>query len=128
ARQVELAAAVQAQFLPTKGPHVHGEITVVGTWLPASRCAGDFWGVYPLGDRRVLVAIGDVAGHGVASSMGTAAAAAAVDVSVRRFGKSLDLASLVGAVDAAVKRVGGGQLPMTCFAAVLDPDAREISF
>lgn len=128
ARQVELAAAVQAQFLPTKGPHVHGEITVVGTWLPASRCAGDFWGVYPLGDRRVLVAIGDVAGHGVASSMVTAAAAAAVDVSVRRFGKSLDLASLVGAVDAAVKRVGGGQLPMTCFAAVLDPDAREISF
>ncbi len=128
ARQVELAATVQQQFLPTKGPHVHGEVTVVGSWLPASRCAGDFWGVYPLGDRRVLVAIADVAGHGVASSMITAAAAAAVDVSVRRFGKALELTELIGAADAAVRRVGRGQLSMTCFAAILDPDAREIRF
>lgn len=127
-RQVELAATVQAQLLPAKGPHVHGDITVVGSWLPASRCAGDFWGVYPLGDRRVLVAIGDVAGHGVASSMVTAAASAAVDVTVRRYGKTLDLVDLVNALDASVRRVGGGQLSMTCFAAVLDPDAREIRF
>jgi serine phosphatase RsbU (regulator of sigma subunit) len=127
-RQVELAATVQAQLLPTKGPHVHGDITVVGTWLPASRCAGDFWGVYPLGDRRVLVAIGDVTGHGVASSMVTAAAAAACDVTVRRYGKALELTSLIDALDAAVRRVGGGQLSMTCFAAILDPDAREIRF
>ncbi|HEX5060306.1 MAG TPA: SpoIIE family protein phosphatase [Kofleriaceae bacterium] len=127
-RQVELAATVQAQLLPTKGPHVHGDITVVGTWLPASRCAGDFWGVYPLGERRVLVAIGDVAGHGIASSMVTAAAAAAVDVAVRRYGKDLELTNLITALDAAVRRVGGGQLSMTAFAAVLDPDAREIRF
>jgi len=127
-RQVELAATVQAQLLPTKGPHVHGDITIVGTWLPASRCAGDFWGVYPLGDRRVLVAIGDVAGHGIASSMVTAAAAAAVDVAVRRYGKDLELTNLITALDAAVRRVGGGQLSMTAFAAVLDPDAREIRF
>ncbi len=96
-RQVELAATVQAQLLPLKGPHVHGDITVVGTWLPASRCAGDFWGVYPLGERRVLVAVGDVAGHGVASAMVTAAASAAVDVTVRRYGKALDLNDLVNA-------------------------------
>jgi serine phosphatase RsbU (regulator of sigma subunit) len=128
ARQVELAATVQAQLLPTKGPHVHGDITVVGTWLPASRCAGDCWGVYPLGDRRVLIAIGDVTGHGIASSMVTAAAAAAIDVTVRRYGKALDLTNLTAAVDAAVRRVGGGQLSMTCSAAILDPDAREVRF
>jgi serine phosphatase RsbU (regulator of sigma subunit) len=127
-RQVELAATVQAQLLPTKGPHVHGDITVVGTWLPASRCAGDFWGVYPLGDRRVLIAIGDVTGHGVASAMVTAAAAAACDVTVRRRGNALELIDLTSALDAAVRQVGGGQLSMTCFAAILDPDAREIRF
>jgi serine phosphatase RsbU (regulator of sigma subunit) len=127
-RQVELAATVQAQLLPTKGPHIHGDITVVGTWLPASRCAGDCWGVYPLGDRRVLIAVGDVTGHGIASSMVTAAAAAAIDVTVRRYGKSLDLTNLIAAVDAAVRRVGGGQLSMTCFASILDPDAREVRF
>ncbi len=128
ARQVELAATVQAQLLPAKGPHVHGDITVVGSWLPASRCAGDFWGVYPLGDTRVLVAIGDVTGHGVPSSMVTAGAAAAVDVMVRRYGNALELTDLIAALDTAVRRVGGGQLAMTCFAAILDPDAREVRF
>jgi serine phosphatase RsbU (regulator of sigma subunit) len=127
-RQVELAATVQAQFLPTKGPHVHGDITVVGTWLPASSCAGDFWAVHPLDDHKVLVTIGDVTGHGVASSMVTAAAAAAVDVSVRRFGSALELGELIAAVDAAVRRVSGGQLSMTCFAAILDPRGGEIRF
>jgi sigma-B regulation protein RsbU (phosphoserine phosphatase) len=128
AREVELAATVQAQLLPSKGPHVYGDVTVVGSWLPATRCAGDFWGCYSLGEGRVLIAIGDVTGHGVASATVTAAASAATDVVVRRHGASLDLAQLVGALDAAVRRVGGGQLAMTCFAAILDPAAREIRF
>jgi len=128
AREVELAATVQAELLPGRGPHVHGEIAVVGSWRPATRCAGDFWGVYPLGDRRVLVTIGDVTGHGVASAMVTAAAIGACDVSVRRAEQKLDLTDLVAALDAAVRRVGGGELAMTCFAAIVDPDAREIRF
>ncbi|HEY1557739.1 MAG TPA: SpoIIE family protein phosphatase [Kofleriaceae bacterium] len=128
AREVELAATVQQQLLPGKGPHVHGEVTVIGSWLPATRCAGDFWGVYPLGERRVLVAIGDVTGHGVASATVTASAAAACEVVVRRDGADLELGKLALALDGAVRRVGGGELGMTCFAAILDPDAREIRF
>jgi serine phosphatase RsbU (regulator of sigma subunit) len=128
AREVELAATVQAQLLPGRGPHVYGDVTVVGSWSPATRCAGDFWGVYPLGPDRVLVAIGDVTGHGVASATVTAAATAACDVVVRRHRAKLDLGDFITALDAAVRRVGGGELTMTCFAAVLDAAAREIQF
>ncbi|MBX3155466.1 MAG: serine/threonine-protein phosphatase [Deltaproteobacteria bacterium] len=128
AREVELAATVQGELLPGKGPHVHGAVTVVGSWRPATRCAGDFWGVYPLTGARVLVVIGDVTGHGVASAMVTAAAIGACDVCVRRGGARFDLAQLVAALDAAVRRVGGGELAMTCFAAILDPAASEIRF
>ncbi|MDB4962540.1 MAG: protein serine/threonine phosphatase [Myxococcales bacterium] len=131
AREVELAATVQGELLPGKGPHVHGEFTVIGSWQPATRCAGDFWGVYPLGaasEGRVLIAIGDVTGHGVASAMVTAAAVGAVDVCVRRSGADLDLRELTAALDAAVRRVGGGELAMTCFAAILDAPAREVRF
>jgi serine phosphatase RsbU (regulator of sigma subunit) len=127
AREVELAATVQGELLPGRGPHVHGAVTVVGSWKPATRCAGDFWGVYPLTKGRVLIAIGDVTGHGVASAMVTAGAAGACDVCVRR-GDELDLAELIGSLDAAVRRVGGGELAMTCFAAILDPTAKEIRF
>jgi len=137
AREVELAATVQAELLPGKGPHVHGELTIVGSWQPATRCAGDFWTVTALGappeaqaadDRPVLIAIGDVTGHGVASAMVTAAAIGACDVCVRRSGQALDLAELIAALDAAVRRVGGGKLAMTCAAAILDPARHEIRF
>ncbi|MEJ7601826.1 MAG: SpoIIE family protein phosphatase [Kofleriaceae bacterium] len=126
AREVELAATVQAELLPGKGPHIHGDLTVVGSWRPATRCGGYFWGVYSLGNDRVLIAIGDVTGHGVASAMVTAAAAGAFDVCVRR--GPIDLVELVAALDAAVRRVGGGELAMTCFAAVVDTAARTITF
>ncbi len=128
AREVVLAATVQGELLPGKGPHVHGDVTVIGSWQPATRCAGDFWCVYPLPDQRVLVAIGDVTGHGVASAMVTAAAIGACDVLVRRSGDKLLLTELTTALDTAVRRVGGGQLAMTCFAAIIDAKAHEISF
>jgi len=127
AREVELAAAVQGELLPGRGPHQVGDVTVVGSWQPATRCAGDFWGVHPLAGDRVLIVIGDVTGHGVASAMVTAGAAGACDVCVRRAGE-LDLAELVASLDAAVRRVGGGELAMTCFAAILDPKGHQIRF
>ena len=128
AREVELAATVQAELLPGKGPHVHGAFTVVGSWQPATTCAGDFWGVYPLDAGRVLIAIGDVTGHGIASAMVTAAAVGAVDVCVRRGGRDLDLRELTAALDTAVRRASGGELAMTCFAAILDAEASEVRF
>jgi serine phosphatase RsbU (regulator of sigma subunit) len=114
---------------------VHGDITVVGSWRPATRCAGDFWGVYPLGDGRVLIAIGDVTGHGVASAMVTAAALGACDVCARRVrvpgptrdrarDPAVELGELIAALDTVVRRVGGGELAMTCFATILDAGSR----
>jgi serine phosphatase RsbU (regulator of sigma subunit) len=76
----------------------------------------------------VLVVIGDVTGHGVASAMVTAAAIGACDVCVRRSGQALDLAELVATLDAAVRRVGGGGFAMTCAAAIVDPARGEIRF
>ena len=60
--------------------------------------------------------------------MVTAAVIAACDVCVRRSGAALALAELIAAFDAAVRRASGGELSMTCFAAILDPGAREIRF
>jgi serine phosphatase RsbU (regulator of sigma subunit) len=119
---------VQEDLLPKRGPHVFGGITVVGSWRPATHCAGDFWGVYPLAEGRVLVTIGDVTGHGVASAMVTAAAIGACDTWVRRTAGMAELTALAPILDAAVRRVGGGHLAMTAFAAILDPAAGDIAY
>jgi serine phosphatase RsbU (regulator of sigma subunit) len=127
-RELELAATVQAELLPPHGLQRIGDVTLIGSWQPASKCAGDFWGVYPLGDGRVLIAIGDVTGHGVASAMVTAAACGALDVVVRNQRDQLELGALMIALDLVVRRIGGGELAMTCAAAILDPAGHEIRF
>ncbi len=63
-REVELAAAVQAAFVPAATLHRTGAVDVFGSWEPTSRCGGDWWAMYPLPDDRALVVIGDVTGHG----------------------------------------------------------------
>ncbi|MGE3544943.1 MAG: PP2C family protein-serine/threonine phosphatase [Kofleriaceae bacterium] len=128
AREVELAGTVQAELLPDPGPLVLGDVTVIGSWTPATICAGDFWGVHPLGDGRVLITIGDVTGHGVASAMITAAAVGACDAFVSRYRERLDLGELTSVIDAVVRRVGGGELAMTYFAAILDPKRGTASY
>lgn len=128
ARDVELAQAVQAELLPPRGIRTFGELAVIGSWRPATSCAGDFWGVYPLDDTRTLIAIGDATGHGIASAMVTAAAVGACDAAARDAGPALRLEDLVLALDVAVRRVSAGELALTCFAAVIDQRANTIRY
>ncbi len=127
-REVELAAAVQTAFVPPAKLTHAGPLDVYGSWEPTSRCGGDWWAIYPLGAERALVVIGDVTGHGVAAAMVTAAAKGACDAAVRLMGADVDLVTLMGRLDSAVRRMGAGKLHLTCFMALLDVAAGEVSF
>ncbi|MBK9032638.1 MAG: SpoIIE family protein phosphatase [Myxococcales bacterium] len=127
-RDVELAAAVQAGFVPGPEPSRHHGVTVVGSWQPASECGGDWWSRYALSGGRTLIVIGDVTGSGVAAAMVTAAARGACDAAVLARPEDLDVLTLLHQLDHAVRQVGAGRFHLTCFAAVLDPVAGEIHF
>jgi serine phosphatase RsbU (regulator of sigma subunit) len=127
-REVELAAVVQAGFVPPPNLLRAGAISLLGTWEPASQCGGDWWAMYPLDGERVLVAVGDVTGHGVAAAMVTAAVKGACDATVRLAPAELDLVTLMERLDAAVRRAGGGRFHLTCFASLLDPAAGTVTF
>jgi len=126
-REVELAAVVQAGFVPPPTLRRVGAVSLLGTWVPASQCGGDWWAVYPLEGDRCLIAVGDVTGHGVAASMVTAAVKGAADATVRLDG-DVDLGRLMERLDAAVRRTGAGRFHLTCFAAVLDPPGHTVTF
>ncbi|MBK7538280.1 MAG: SpoIIE family protein phosphatase [Myxococcales bacterium] len=96
-RDVELAAQMQAAYLPAHACRQLGRVRVAGAWLPATECGGDFWAVYDVGPSRALVVVGDVTGHGVPAALVTAAARGACDVTVRALGDALDLPVLGGA-------------------------------
>ena len=127
-REVELAAAVQTAFVPQPKLTHAGPVDVFGSWEPTSRCGGDWWALYPLAGERVLVVIGDVTGHGVAAAMVTAAAKGACDAAVKIMGNDVDLVALMQRLDAAVRRMGAGKLHLTCFMALCDVGAGQVSF
>jgi serine phosphatase RsbU (regulator of sigma subunit) len=126
--ELELAGVIQEGFVPPSKIHAHGAVTVIGSWLPAARCGGDFWSLHELAGGRHLIVIGDVTGHGVAAAMVTAAARGALEIAVRTGGDPPDLIAILRALDLAVRRSADGRRYMTCFVAVLDPGAREVQF
>jgi serine phosphatase RsbU (regulator of sigma subunit) len=127
-REVELAAAVQTAFVPQPKLTPAGPVDLFGSWEPTSRCGGDWWAYYPLAGERVLIVIGDVTGHGVAAAMVTAAAKGACDAAVKLMGDAIDLVALMQRLDAAVRRMGAGKLHLTCFMALCDVAAGQVSF
>ncbi len=62
------AAEVQKSLLSTAAPRVPG-LDVGTAYLPAQSLGGDFFDFLPLPDRRLLIAIGDVAGKGAPAAL-----------------------------------------------------------
>jgi serine phosphatase RsbU (regulator of sigma subunit) len=127
-KEVELAAAIQRAFVAEADLLDCGAVQVSGLWAPATQCGGDWWSVHTLPDGRVLILIGDVTGHGVAAAMVTAAAKGCYDVVQRLRGNDLDLTQLLRHLDTTVRTVGADRFHMTCFASLLDPESRTVTY
>lgn len=73
-RERDIAAALQHSLLPEKFPRLPGA-ALAALYLPASdgtRVGGDWYDAFPVGDGRLILAIGDIVGHGIeaAAAMG----------------------------------------------------------
>jgi sigma-B regulation protein RsbU (phosphoserine phosphatase) len=68
ARELELAREIQESLLPARHLRV-GPVTVRATFKPAAEVGGDYFDVFPLSEDRLVVAIGDVAGHGLSTGL-----------------------------------------------------------
>ena len=67
-RELKVAADIQMSILPDVLP-VHEKFDFGGRILPARQVGGDFYDVFPLGDNKFGVLIGDVADKGVPSAI-----------------------------------------------------------
>ncbi len=68
AQELELAREIQESLLPARHLEL-GPLTVRATFQPAAEVGGDYFDVFPLSGDRLVVAIGDVAGHGLATGL-----------------------------------------------------------
>lgn len=79
AQAEELATTLQASLMPPRLPHIPG-LWVASAYRPAGAEAigGDFYDVFPIGERKWGFAVGDVCGKGPRAAAATAAARYAV--------------------------------------------------
>jgi len=68
AREVELAREIQESLLPPSELSI-GPLAVCAHFRPAAEVGGDYFDLFPLAPGRLVVSIGDVAGHGLPTGL-----------------------------------------------------------
>ncbi len=127
-KELEVARTIQETLVPGNDTVDRQFIKLSGYFQPASQCGGDWWTYHDLKDGKVLVVIGDVTGHGVPSAMITAAAKAACDVARAVNNDDVAATQLLEIMNRAIFESAKRKFVMTCFASVLDPKTRTITY
>lgn len=125
ARELELARSVQARLL--KAPPTIPGLDIAAVNLPASECGGDFFCFMDAGEGRHLLAVGDVAGHGVAAALTMSATMMAIELSLHSLNNNGHrpssgeiLSGLAREVDQFLTKRIGGESFVTAFFALYD--------
>jgi phosphoserine phosphatase RsbU/P len=125
ARELELARSVQARLL--KAPPTIPGLDIAAINIPASECSGDFFCFMNAGEGRHLLAVGDVAGHGVSAALTMSATMMAIELSLQSLNNNGHqptngdiLSGLAREVDQFLTRRIGGESFVTAFFALYD--------
>jgi hypothetical protein len=122
--ELETARNIQSSILPELPGTMNG-IELAHVYLPATEVGGDFYDVLALEDGRLALAVGDVAGHGVASGLVMSMARSALAVQV-----TFDpgVAAVFTTLNRMVFQSARKRLLATLCYALLDPVRREMTF
>ncbi len=122
--ELETARRIQSSILPELPPRLAG-VDLAHAYLPASEVGGDFYDVLALEDGRLVVAVGDVAGHGVSSGLVMSAVKSALAVQVTF---DPEVAAVFATLNRMVFQSARRRLIATLCYALLDPVRREMVF
>lgn len=127
-QELEVAKTIQDVLVPSPEPVDHGVLKFAGYYQPAAQTGGDWWTWSDLVGGKVLMVVGDVTGHGVPSAMITAAAKAACDVARYVYRDDVTVSGLLEIMNHAIYESAQRRFVMTCFAAIIDPHQRTITY
>ena len=121
---LEIAREIQLAMLPHDTYRALG-IEVHGQTRPANTVGGDFYDIQPLGDGRVMVALGDVAGKGSPAALLMALLLAMLRTLLD---EGLEPATLVTRLNLQLWRHAPRSRFITLFFAVFDPSTGEVTY
>ncbi len=97
AKELELAREIQESLLPDRHFR-HGGLSVHAIFRPAEAVGGDYFDIFPLGEGRLLVVVGDVAGHGMQAGLLMASLKSTVAALVYEGYSGVELVSRINAL------------------------------
>jgi sigma-B regulation protein RsbU (phosphoserine phosphatase) len=122
-RQLHLAADVQRRMLPAESPDLP-PFDIAARYVPSLELGGDFYDFIAL-DGHMGIAIGDVAGKGVAASL----LMASVRASLRAYAQDVyDIDQIVARVNVALTRDTLDNEFATLFYGVIDPATMRMTY
>lgn len=128
-REVSLARTVQETLLPGRDAVTVGPLRLAGLVVPADACGGDWWFRAALDDRRVVIGIGDVTGHGLSTSLvATSATSGFASAMTLREPSQVHAQMLITALNVTLANVGRGEHQMSSALAVIDVYNGQIDY
>src|SRR5205823_2782124 len=121
---LEIAREIQQAMLPS-GLFTAPGVETAGLSRPANTVGGDFYDILPLGEGRVAVAVGDVAGKGSPAALLMALLLAMMRTLVD---ERLEPAELVTRLNVQVSRHAPGSRFITLFYGVFDTRSGELIY
>lgn len=122
AQELALAREIQESLLPHTSLRV-GTLTVAAHFQPAAEIGGDFYDVIRLLGGSLLVAVGDVAGHGLPTGLHMAMMKGALAALVGEGRRGTDL---LDRLNRFLRAEGAARRMVTVAVAEIDTGAREV--
>ena len=121
-RELELAADIQRNLLPRRGPKGY---PVCGINIPARGVSGDFFDIFELDDGRICFNVGDVSGKG----MNAALLMAKTSSLYHCLGKTIhDPGKLLALLNDEICETGTRGMFVTMVAGIFDPQSGLVEF
>ncbi len=128
-REVSLARTVQETLLPGREGVQVGPLRIAGLVVTADACGGDWWFRAALDERRVVIGIGDVTGHGLSTSLvATSATSGFASAMTLREPSQVNAQMLITALNVTLANVGRGEHQMSSALAVIDVSNGAIDY
>ncbi len=122
--EMQVARSIQETLWPAAGLSGPGWC-VGGRCRTATNLGGDHHDWLVLPDGRLVVAAGDVAGHGIPAGLVVASVKMALALSVEQ---ESDPAQVLVSVDRCLREQGGRFKPMTFWLGIYDPRVRKLAY
>ncbi|HEY2908178.1 MAG TPA: PP2C family protein-serine/threonine phosphatase [Vicinamibacterales bacterium] len=121
---LEIAREIQQAMLPS-GLYSAPGVETVGMSRPANTVGGDFYDILPLGDGRLVIAVGDVSGKGSPAALLMALLLAMMRTLVD---ERLEPADLITRLNVQICRHAPGSRFITLFYGVFQPLTGELTY